>query len=215
MDRQPVLRLVRRHVPVVVLLTVLGLAVAFLALQVQPRQYAATTTLAVRGTTERHEAPPDDLQLASSPRPQAFARDALQSYADIATTPFVLEPVQHELGLENDPAELARMVSAHAEPDSRLLSITAVGDAPTKAAELANTVAAQLITSTDQLTPRTSDTTGRIELERLALADPRRVSVVPNDGAEYALGGLLGLVAGLALAGRRVRGALPPPAAVS
>ena len=67
-----------------------------------------------------------------------FASQQIITYADLATTPLVLEPVIEQLDLDLTPQELAASISTEIPEDTLIIDVTASSADPTRAAEIAN-----------------------------------------------------------------------------
>jgi polysaccharide biosynthesis transport protein len=116
--------------------TVLAGAAAFVLSSLLPKTYEAETTLLVGQSLSA--ANPDYSQLLAS---QLIA----QTYAEVATARRGLEDVITSLGLEATPEQLRQAVEARAPANSTLIVITAQHEDPGVAADIANEVAATLI----------------------------------------------------------------------
>ena len=73
-----------------------------------------------------------------------FTQNQMQSYAELATTPAVLQPVIDDLDLNTTPAVLDNRVVAQASSGSVIIRIRATDAVPSQAANIANAVAEQL-----------------------------------------------------------------------
>lgn len=73
-----------------------------------------------------------------------FASQQIITYADLARTPLVLEPVIEELELDLTPQELANRVSTQIPEDTLIIDITAWSPDPQLAAEIANATSESL-----------------------------------------------------------------------
>ena len=130
MDLHDYLEVLRRRwvsVTIVALATIACAAAVTLAMTTK---YTATTRLyfAVEGSETA-----TDLAQGSS-----FAEKQMTSYAQVATSPLVLDPVIDRLNLETSSTELARTVTAVVPPDTVILEISAVDPDPRRAAAIAN-----------------------------------------------------------------------------
>src|SRR5690625_2029217 len=64
----------------------------------------------------------------------SFASQQLSSYADLATTPYVLDPVIEELGLAVTPVRLAEDITVTVPAATLILELTATSEDPDEAA---------------------------------------------------------------------------------
>ncbi|MFC0672802.1 polysaccharide biosynthesis tyrosine autokinase [Brachybacterium hainanense] len=111
-------------------------------------QYEASASLFVRTTTSGSIS---DRSVAAD-----YARGQITTYADLATTPLVLDPVIEELALPTSSPALARSVSAAVPQDTSLIVVTARAGTPGDSAALADAVAASLRTQVEDLEGPTS-----------------------------------------------------------
>jgi capsular polysaccharide biosynthesis protein len=117
----------------VIALTVLALTSA--ATLAMPERYTATTRLIFSAAGKSVS----DLSDASQ-----LAEKQMLSFAEVATSPLVLEPVIEELGLTATTGELAESVHATVPYGTVILDIAVTDSNPRLAAETANAVGAEL-----------------------------------------------------------------------
>lgn len=129
-----------------------------------------------------------------------YSQGLVSSYADIAATPFVLDPVIRQLDLRTTPDRLARSVSVQAPADSVLLEVTAVDSSPQQAARIASAVAGQLAVAAGQITPRLATQPTAVRGTTVAPAPVPRSASYPYTRLNLAVGLLLGLLVGVAAA---------------
>ncbi|MFB2586739.1 polysaccharide biosynthesis tyrosine autokinase [Herbiconiux liukaitaii] len=129
----------------------------------------------------------------------AFAQNQVQSYADIVTTPVVLQPVIASLGLDVDVNYLAKRVTASAPVDTVIVEITATSEEPRLAAEVANAVASSFSNVVSKLVPENADGIAPVKVTTLQQATIPGSSFSPNVPLNIALGGLIGLALGVGL----------------
>ncbi|MFQ6484502.1 polysaccharide biosynthesis tyrosine autokinase [Brachybacterium epidermidis] len=127
-----------------------------------------------------------------------FARQQITSYADLATTPLVLEPVIEELGLDSSPQGLASQISTSVPPETLILEITASSEDPGQAAEIANATAESLRQTVSEL--ETDGDTSSVELTVIAPAITPSSPASPSLPRNLAVGLVLALMAGVATA---------------
>ena len=124
------LEVLRRRWISVAIVALTAIALAAAVTLAMTTQYTATTRLffAVEGSETV-----TDLAQGSS-----FAEKQMTSYAEVATSPLVLNPVIDRLNLETRAADLARSVTATIPPETVILEISAVDPDPNRAAAIAN-----------------------------------------------------------------------------
>jgi capsular exopolysaccharide synthesis family protein len=184
------LRILRRNWITIVACTVLGLLIAgAITLSIKPT-YTAQTKLFVAtqsgGTVS-------ELQLSNS-----FVQARVQSYVQTATTPAVLEPAADSLGLT--PAQLAGNVTAVADPNTVIISISAEHPSPVQAAAIAQAVGESLIETIDDLESPADGGSSPVKLSVVAPAVAPVQPSAPNNRLNIAIGLLAGLAVGVGLA---------------
>ncbi|GAA4415521.1 polysaccharide biosynthesis tyrosine autokinase [Georgenia halophila] len=129
-----------------------------------------------------------------------FTQAQLSSYAEVATSPFVLEPVIEEMGLDATPGQLAERLTVDVPPGTTILTITSSDQDAHQAATLANAVAAELSRAASELSPSQADgmepVSATIVSPAVAPSSPSSPNVVLN----LALGLVIGVVLGVAAA---------------
>ena len=120
----------------IALATATGLIFSALAESQAPRVYRSSTTLMVG-------------QFLQTANPQqsdfALGQQLAQSYAMMVRRPAILEAVVDSLNITTPPGRLASQVSTTALPNTQLIQIDVVDGDPTRAVQIANEVAQQLI----------------------------------------------------------------------
>ncbi len=125
-----------------------------------------------------------------------YTQNQVQSFAELATLPAVLEPVIDELNLSVSAKQLAGQISATSKPDTVIVVITVTSPSPQASADLANAVADELGEKVSDLSPK--DAQGRSTV-RVSTVGEATVPVSPfspkkkrNVGIGLMLGGFLG-----------------------
>ncbi len=149
--------------------------------------YSSTTSVFVSAQTADTTA---DLLQGSS-----FTQQRVKSYADIATSPIVLDPVIESLGLDITSAELAKQISTEVPLNTVLINITVNDPNANKAATIANAVGQSLATQVDAIEAPLS---GQVSPVKLSTVQPGQVSLKP-DSPKLAVNMAIALLAGLVL----------------
>jgi succinoglycan biosynthesis transport protein ExoP len=123
-----------------------------------------------------------------------FVGQAVQSFADVADTPAVLDPVVRKLRLPDTAAGLAGKVKTTFATGSAVLTITAEDGNADRAARIANAVATSLNDVASTLTPSTGGPATAVELNQVQPATPPAAPSGPGLVFEAVLGGLVGLL---------------------
>lgn len=136
LELRRLLAVIRARLLIVVVCVALGAGAAFLISVNLTKVYEAKATLIVGQSLSGLS--PDYNQLLVSQRLSA-------TYASVATTRPNIEFVIRQLGLDQAPDELAKVVRADAALDSTLMTITAQSSDPGQAAAIANGLAGRVI----------------------------------------------------------------------
>lgn len=189
MEPQQYLQAVRKRLVAVVLIamSVAGLVAAWTLAQTPVYQSSATVFLSpTAGRTV--------LDLVQGTN---FAQDLVDSYAEIASLPVVVNPVVEELGLT---AQDQWSVRAETVVDTVLIEIIATSTDPEQAADVANATARQLGETVKTLSPAAGETGESIEIAIVREAAPSASPAAPRTRRNLAAGVVLGLVLGVAYA---------------
>jgi len=175
----------------ILLIALTVLALTSLITLVMPKSYTATTRLffAVAGNSVA------DLADGSN-----FAEKQMSSYAEVATTPIVLDPVISSLGLRTTSAELKKSIEATVPVDTVIIEIAATDSDPRQAARIANAIGERLTTVAEDLTPGREDGSETVRATTLATAQVPSVPSSPNIPKNLSLGLIVGLVLGIGIA---------------
>lgn len=185
-------RILRRRWLVVSIIALTCLAIAGAAsLAVTPR-YTATTRLffGVEGTGSA----------AEMAQGSSFAERQMTSYAEVARSPLVLDPVIRDLGLDTNAVNLAPAIVATVPSETVILELAVTDPDPRRAAAIANAVGSQVSEVAAGLSPDRSDGSQAVRATTLAQAGVPMSSSSPNVPLNLALGLVVGLLLGLGVA---------------
>lgn len=195
-------RIARRRWASILLTLLLAVAVAAGVYAWQPTIYAASTTIYVSAAAGE-----DSEEL---PQGSALAGQRTQTYADLVTTPAVLEPVIEALRLPTSSAQLAQDIEATVPRGTSLVRITASAGEAQAAAEIAGATVTSLQALVNEIeSPGDAPATeGQASVE-LAVVQEAEAPLRPQSprpeitlGAGLALGLLLGLTLAFLREGR-------------
>jgi capsular polysaccharide biosynthesis protein len=131
-----------------------------------------------------------------------------QSYADVATTPLVLDAVISTLGLGTTASRLAEQMTVETPADTTLLRISVTDASAERASVIANEVQSELGRKVGALTPTAES--GQVELSSIARASAPAHPSSPDVLRNLLLGALGGAAIWLvALAVRAARSSRP------
>jgi polysaccharide biosynthesis transport protein len=181
----------RRWVGVVVVALAVLAAASAVTLLATPK-YTATTRLffSVQGSETAA-----DLAQGST-----FAEKQMTSYAQVATSPLVLDPVIRDLGLPVSADDLATSITAVVPSGTVILEVSAVDPDPARARDVANGVARELSRVAATLVPQRQDGTDPVRATILSSARLPFAPSSPNLVRNLAVGLALGLVLGAGFA---------------
>ena len=128
-----------------------------------------------------------------------FTQARVLSYVETTKTPAVLQPVIDSLGLAETPAELASRVSAGADLNTVIVTISASDDSPVQAAAIAQAVADSLISLVGDLERPDSGAPSPVKLSIVTPAVAPTSPSSPNTELNMVVGLLGGLTLGLAI----------------
>lgn len=188
MDFSPLLQSLRKGWLLICVLALAGVGVAGGYLVTVPPHYEATARAFLPITQ------------ADQTEGTGFIQQVAQSYADVATSQYVLSQVVRELGLKETARHLADRVTAEALPGTTVIEISASDPSPTMAARIANDVYRRLAGSVRALTP---DKSTPITLKRTEAALPPAAPTMQNLLPTLLLGLLVGAAVGVVAAALR------------
>lgn len=195
MDLKNALRGIRKLWLLVVGLTIVGAVVGVAVPFLLPPSYSSQSRL--------YFAFNSPVNATSSELVQAnnFAIQKVNSYAQVAESPRVLNRVISDLGMDTSADDLARDVSVVTDTDSVVLTITAADDNPQDAATLAKSVTDNLVdVVVNELESPTTGGAGPLRAEVLEEAVPPTNPTRPGLVVTAGLGLFAGLVIGLVVA---------------
>lgn len=188
MELRELVALLRKRWLSLVCFVVIGLFVAGAYTLTLPKQYTASAQLFVSTTQAEGTTAVNNAQ---------FAAQRVKSYAEIVTSPEVLQPVVSELNLPYSAQELAGVVSASNPALTVLLDVTATDPSPVRAAEIANASAVQLGRVIENLETPNAQAIAPIKVSLTDPAEPPGSPSSPRTRINLILGALVGLVVGL------------------
>ncbi|WP_025778949.1 polysaccharide biosynthesis tyrosine autokinase [Brevibacterium sp. VCM10] len=186
------LRLLRRHLVLLVAMIFVGGAAGFGITALMQPSYSARTELFVSVPTSGD---PYEMRMASD-----FIKERIQTYVGMVGTKSVLEPVIADLDLNTTPGELASRVEAISDPETVLITVQAKAGDADSAARLATAVSRSLTERISTLENPGKTDSSAIDLIEANQAVPPSEPDGPPQWLYIPLGALLGLAAGIAVA---------------
>ena len=156
----PYLGLVARHWAFVLVALIVGAAVALGLSQLVPKGYAATSTLYF---SINYGESGSDLNQGAT-----YAQSQMLSFAELARSARVLDPVIDELDLSTTAAGLAGTMDVRTPENTVVLDIVVSSGDPELAASIANSTAASLTDAVQDVAPRNADGRATVTVRRPA-----------------------------------------------
>jgi capsular exopolysaccharide synthesis family protein len=184
--------LVRKRWVTIVLITVVSATAGVATTLLTPKMYASTTRVFVSTQTPETAS---DLLTGSN-----FTQQRVKSYADIVTSPKVLDPVISDLGLDLAGSDLAGRITTSVPLNTVIIEITVLDREPQTAAKIANAVSKSL---TDTVTQLETPSNGQPSLVKVSVIQPGSLSQTPDSPKpllNIALSLFIGLVLGFGTA---------------
>lgn len=192
MELTDYLRILRKNWLIIIVATLVGVAVAAGWSLTRTPEYQAQSTVFVSSQAGGTIA---ELQQGSN-----FTQSRVTTYANLVTTPIVMNPVIAELDLGITANQLASSVSASSPLNTTLITITATNADPVLAADIANALGAGLTAAVESIETPNGTETSPVRLTRVKDALPALAPASPNVPLNLALGALVGLALGVGTA---------------
>ena len=181
--------ILRRRWLSIVTITLLTLASVAAMTLMMPKSYTASTQIFLAGSGDSVSA----LAPASS-----VVEKQMASYAELATSPKLLNKVVAQLGLHATAVELADSIEANVPVGTVIIEIAATDPDPRQAARIANAVGTELGKAAGDLTPRLANGSEAVRATTLSVAQVPTSPSSPNILRNLGLG-LLGVPFGALL----------------
>ncbi|MFC6325229.1 polysaccharide biosynthesis tyrosine autokinase [Microbacterium koreense] len=130
----------------------------------------------------------------------AYAQNQMQSFARLATSSRVLEPVIDDLDLDITARELARNIAVINPHDTVILTIEVTSTSPERAAAVANAVSESLAAAVREVSPTTAEDAPTITASVIDDAVVPLYQSAPSKPRDTVLGAAVGLIVGVAFA---------------
>ena len=192
MELKDYFRVIRKRWQIIVAVILVVVAGAALATALSPRVYEATTRLFVSTSGSS-----DSNALLSGSN---FTQQRVKSYADVITTPNVLDPVIATLGLKTTAAKLGDQITATVPLDTVIIEVAVTNTNPRVAAQVADAVGRQFTTTVADLESVSAGGSSPVKVTVVSAPTVPTVPISPKPARNLALGVVLGLLLGLGLA---------------
>lgn len=192
MELKDYIRVIRKRWQIITAVTLVVLGGAALATTLSPKVYEAQTRLFVSTSGGG-----DSNALLSGSN---FTQQRVKSYADVITTPHVLDPVIKTLGLKTTAADLGDQITATVPLDTVLIEVTVKDTNPRVAARVADAVGRQFTNTVANLESVNTGQSSPVKVTVVSAPTVPTTPVSPRPARNVALGLVLGLLLGLATA---------------
>ncbi|MBN8205347.1 polysaccharide biosynthesis tyrosine autokinase [Microbacterium esteraromaticum] len=194
MDLRDYIRVLRRHLVVVIAATLIGLSAGTLAALLTPQRYEASTQLMVAVDTG------DSATSWEMNQANSYAQQVVESYRRVVTSSLVLQPVVDDVGLDFTTQQLASKVDVGVATRGVILTVTVTDANPGQAARIANAIGDSFSTVITDRVEQRDGAAYSIRIVPLQTATVPTTPAAPNVPMYIALGTLLGLGAGIGIA---------------
>ncbi|GEK78809.1 polysaccharide biosynthesis tyrosine autokinase [Agrococcus baldri] len=186
-----------KHWLVIVVLAVLGAAAGYGASQLMDERYRSETTVMI--SPARGDSTIELVQGSN------YVQSIVQTYAVLARSPVVLQPVIDDLGLDETAARLAARTDVEAPLNTMVIEIGVTDATPGAAQEAADAIAAEFADAVADTSPEGADGLPAVRVSVISPARAPLSAIAPNTRMNTVLGGGAGLAVGIlaALALRR------------
>jgi len=186
------IRVIRKRWQIIVAVMLVVVAGAALATALSPKIYQAQTRLFVSTAGSS-----DSGALLSGSN---FTQQRVKSYADVITTPNVLDPVIQTLQLNITAAKLGDQITATVPLDTVLIEVAVTNTDPRVAAQVADAVGKQFTRTVADLESVSKGQTSPVKVTVVSSPTVPTTPISPKPTRNLALGLVLGLLLGLGLA---------------
>jgi polysaccharide biosynthesis transport protein len=157
----------------------------------QPPRYVATTQLFVSMTVAKSD---DGSQLAQG---STFTQERVKSYADLVTSPIVLDGVRSQTGIPLTDEQLRDRISVSTPLDTVLMDISVTDTSKDRAASIAAALASQFPPFVNRLEVPSDSAVSPVKVSVTSPATVLDDPVSPKWSLNLVLGLAVGLIAGL------------------
>ena len=192
MELKDYIRVVRKRWQIIVAVVLVVVAGAATATALSPRVYEAKTRLFVSTSGGS-----DSTALLSGSN---FTQQRVKSYADVITTPNVLDPVIKTLGLTTTAASLGDQITATVPLDTVIIEVSVTNASPRVAAAVADAVGRQFTRTVADLENVSAGQSSPVKVTVVSAPTVPTTPISPKPARNLALGVVLGLLLGLGLA---------------
>jgi capsular exopolysaccharide synthesis family protein len=130
----------------------------------------------------------------------SFTQQRVKSYADLVTSPSVLDPVVNSLNIKQKRADFVKRISATVPLDEVVIQIAVLDESPRKAARIANAIAKTLAETVSNIETPLNGQASPVKISTVQRGTHATTAETPKPLLNLALGLLIGLVLGVGVA---------------
>lgn len=187
MEFQEYLRVVAKHWLAVAIITFLTVGAAL--------GLAAVTTPQYRSNTAIFFSVADGDSFSEVAQGSTYSQRQVVSFAELARSPLVLDPVIRDLGLTENAAELKERVSTSIPTDTSIVNVAVTDPDRRRAASIANALAKELQVASFKISPKHKNGDAMVQATVTTSAEVPEAPISPS----FKINGVIGLALGLGL----------------
>lgn len=130
----------------------------------------------------------------------SFTQQRVKSYADLVTSPSVLDTVVREFDIKQSRSDFVDRITATVPLDEVVIQIAVLDESPAKAAKIANAIADQLAKTVSEIETPLNGSASPVKITTVQRGTHNLKPESPKPLLNLALGLLIGLVLGVGLA---------------
>ena len=191
MELRDYIQILRKSWVLIVAVTLSGLLVSGIASILIAPVYTSSTSVFVAIQSAGDSG--SDLNAGTT-----YVQNQVKSFAEVATTDRVLQPVIDQLQLSTSVTDLAKRVTASAPLDTVIITISVTDASPSVAADVANSIGTNLIDTVEELSKPASGSSP-VKMSTVSPALEATSATSPNVRLNLVIGTLIGLAVGIAI----------------
>ncbi|NUU07311.1 polysaccharide biosynthesis tyrosine autokinase [Leifsonia sp. C5G2] len=126
-----------------------------------------------------------------------YTQNQMLSFAQLAESALVLQPVVDQLNLERTPADLAGSISVSTPQNTVILELSVTDSDPAEAADIANAVAATLGKKVEEIAPKSVNGSATVSVRTIQPAVTPQDPSSPNTRLNLVAGFVIGILLGV------------------
>ncbi|KQM15996.1 hypothetical protein ASF83_08845 [Plantibacter sp. Leaf171] len=182
----------RKYWVLIAVLVVVGCATGYVVAKTQVPMFRSTSSVLL--SAERGESTSELAQGSN------YVQSLVQTYALLAESNLVLQPVVDELDLDTTVARLSKSVSADSPLNTAIIEISVVDSDPSRAKQINDSVVASLSSAVADVSPQDDQDQPTVRLTSINSATLPNAQFSPSSTLYAAVGGAIALLLGIVFA---------------